>query len=206
MNVQNKLDQGIAKLGLEIGSDTNQKLITFLTLLKKWNRVYNLTAIRDHDQMLSHHVLDSMAVLPYLYSGNWMDVGCGAGLPGLVLALMRPDWQFTLVDSNGKKMSFVQQVAIELELKNIKVCCARVEDVRTDLKFDGIISRAFAATEDFVKSTRHLLADSGRWLAMKGTPDKELRSLSGDVEVERIIPISVPGLNAARCLVILKVK
>jgi 16S rRNA (guanine527-N7)-methyltransferase len=141
-----------------------------------------------------------------LWPGKWLDVGCGAGLPGVVLAISRPDWHFTLIDSNSKKTSFVKQVCIELGLQNIKVSCARVEELESDEKFDGIISRAFAETSEFVKLTRHLLAEKGRWAAMKGAPEQELQRLSGDVEVERIIPLSVMGLNAARCLVILKAK
>jgi 16S rRNA (guanine527-N7)-methyltransferase len=145
-------------------------------------------------------------VLPYLWPGKWLDVGCGAGLPGLVLAIVRPQWAFTLIDSNSKKTSFVQQAAIELGLKNISVQCARVEELTVNEKFDGIISRAFAETADFIKLTRHLLAADGKWAAMKGLPEQELQRLSGDVVVERIIPLSVSGLDAARCLVILKEK
>jgi 16S rRNA (guanine527-N7)-methyltransferase len=151
-------------------------------------------------------LLDSLVVLPHLWPGKWLDVGCGAGLPGLVLAITQPEWQFTLLDSNSKKTSFVQQVIIELGLHNVNVRCARVEEMQSDEKFDGIISRAFAETSDFVTMTRHLLAEKGRWAAMKGTPEQELKHLPGDVVVERIIPLSVSGLDAARCLVILKAK
>lgn len=200
------LASGINKLGLEINHETQQKLLDYLALLQKWNKVYNLTAIRNAEQMVSHHLLDSLSVLPYLWAGRWLDVGCGAGLPGLILAIARPDWSFTLLDSNSKKTSFVQQAVIELGLKNITVVCARVEEMQANEKFDGIISRAFAETSDFVKLTRHLVADKGRWAAMKGTPEQELKRLPGDVEVERIIPLEVAGLDAARCLVLLKAK
>ncbi len=200
------LASGIASLGLNLGSETQKKLLEYLKLLQKWNKVYNLTAIRDAEQMISHHLLDSLAVLPYLWSGSWLDVGCGAGLPGLVLAIARPDWQFTLLDSNSKKTSFVQQATIELGLQNVRVICARVEEIQVSEKFDGIISRAFAETEDFVRLTRHLLAEKGRWVAMKGAPEQELQRLSDDIVVERVIPLSVSGLDAARCLVILKEK
>lgn len=191
---------------LDISAETQKKLLDYLQLLQKWNRVYNLTAIRDPEQMVSHHLLDSLAVLPHLWPGHWLDVGCGAGLPGVVLAITRPEWQFTLLDSNSKKTSFVQQSIIELGLGNISVNCARVEEFQANEKFDGIISRAFAETSDFVELTRHLLAKNGRWAAMKGTPEQELQRLPGDVVVERIIPLQIPGLEAARCLVVLKAK
>lgn len=191
---------------LDISAETQKKLLDYLQLLQKWNRVYNLTAIRDPEQMVSHHLLDSLAVLPHLWPGRWLDVGCGAGLPGVVLAITRPEWQFTLLDSNSKKTSFVQQSIIELGLGNISVNCARVEEFQANEKFDGIISRAFAETTDFVELTRYLLAKNGRWAAMKGTPEQELQRLPGDVVVERIIPLQIPGLEAARCLVVLKAK
>ena len=201
-----KLAQGITQLDLEISAEQQQQLMAYLALLQKWNKVYNLTAIREAEQMVSHHLLDSLAVLPHLWSGSWLDVGCGAGLPGLVLAIVRPQWHFTLLDSNGKKTSFVQQAVIELGLQNVTVCCARVEEMQSPQKFDGIISRAFAETADFIALTRHLRAEKGRWAAMKGTPEQELERLPEDVAVERIIPLNVSGLDAARCLVILKAK
>ena len=204
MSLPQKLAQGIAELGLELRPQAQQKLLDYLALLQKWNKVYNLTSIRDAEQMIGHHLLDSLAVLPHLWPGRWLDVGCGAGLPGLVLAIARPEWKFTLLDSNSKKTSFVQQAIIELGVQNARVNCARVEEMQSDEKFDGIISRAFAETADFVTLTRHLLADKGRWAAMKGTPEQELQRLPGDVVVERIIPLKVSGLDAARCLVLLK--
>jgi 16S rRNA (guanine527-N7)-methyltransferase len=206
MSLAQDLAQGCAIMQLDISAETQKKLLDYLQLLQKWNRVYNLTAIRDPDQMVSHHLLDSLAVLPHLWPGRWLDVGCGAGLPGVVLAITRPEWQFTLLDSNSKKTSFVQQSIIELGLRNISVSCARVEEFQANDKFDGIISRAFAETSDFVEMTRHLLANNGRWAAMKGTPEQELQRLPGDVVVERIIPLQIPGLEAARCLVVLKAK
>lgn len=199
-----ELNNGVQQLGLDLSPAIQERLLAYLELLQKWNRVYNLTAIRQPDQMVSHHLLDSLTVLPYLWQGHWLDVGCGAGLPGLVLAIARPEWQFTLLDSNSKKTSFVQQAAIDLKLQNVTVCCARVESWQADKKFDGIISRAFANVADFVSITRHLLADEGRWVAMKGQPEQELEQLPENVQVERIIPLKVPELDAARCLVVLK--
>ena len=199
-----ELARGAAQLGLTVMPETQQKLLDYLNLLHKWNKVYNLTAVRQPEQMVSHHLLDSLAVLPHLWPGRWLDVGCGAGLPGLVLALMRPEWTFTLLDSNSKKTSFVQQAVIELELRNVSVYCARAEKWQTAEKFDGIISRAFAGISNFTALTHHLLAREGRWVAMKGTPDRELEQLPENIEVEKVIPLRVPGLNAERCLVILK--
>ena len=204
MSQATELSRGITQLGLDITPEAQQKLLAYLALLQKWNKVYNLTAIRDPQQMVSHHLLDSLAVLPHLWSGRWLDVGCGAGLPGLVLAAVRPEWSFAMLDSNSKKTSFVQQAAIEMGLQNVSVHCARVEDFAPPQPFDGIISRAFAEAVDFVTLTRHLLANDGRWAAMKGAPAQELMRLPSDVAVLANIPLRVPNLDAARSLVILK--
>jgi 16S rRNA (guanine527-N7)-methyltransferase len=205
MSQAEDLNRGISQLGLDIPSDVQRNMLQYIELLQKWNKVFNLTAIREPDQMVSYHLLDSLAVLPHLWAGHWLDVGCGAGLPGLVLAMARPDWQFTLLDSNSKKTSFVQQAVIELNLKNVSVCCARVEDWTPLTKFDAIISRAFTGAGDFVAVTRHLLNEGGRWVAMKGQPDQELQGLPSDIRIERIIQLEVPTLDAARCLLLLKV-
>ena len=202
MNLQALLAQGSAQLELDVAPEEQQKLLRYLDLLHKWNKVYNLTAIRDPQQMVSHHLLDSLAVLPHLWPGRWLDVGSGAGLPGLVLAVMRPQWTFTVLDSNSKKTGFMQQAVIDLDLKNVTVCTTRVENWQPPEKFDGIISRAFAETAEFIALTRHLLAAQGRWVAMKGEPEWE--PLAGDIKMEQIIKLQVPGLNAARCLVLLK--
>jgi len=179
------------------------KLLDYIALLHKWNKIYNLTAIRDPQQMVSNHLLDSLAVLPYLWEGRWLDVGCGAGLPGLVLAIAKPEWQFSLLDSNSKKTSFVQQAIIELGVQNATVFCARAEHWQAPILFDGIISRAFAELGRFLRSTRHLAAPHGRWAAMKGMAEKqELAGMPEGCRVESIIPIIVPGLQAARSLVI----
>jgi 16S rRNA (guanine527-N7)-methyltransferase len=166
------------------------------------NKVYNLTAIRDPQQMVSNHLLDSLAVMPFLWQGRWLDVGCGAGLPGVVLAIAQPAWQFSLLDSNSKKTSFVQQAIIELELLNVSVYCVRVEEWHPQECFDGIISRAFTNLGDFLSSTHHLVAKNGRWAAMKGSAEQELAALPSGCRVERVIPLQVPGLYAARSLVI----
>ena len=202
MNSEKELRLGSAQLGVLLSAEMCIKLLDYLVLLGKWNKVYNLTAIRDPQRMVSHHLLDSLAVMPHLWAGRWLDVGCGAGLPGLVLAIAQPDWQFTLLDSNSKKTGFVQQAVIELGLHNVSVQCARVEEWQPAKKFDGIISRAFAELGDFLLSTRHLVASQGRWAALKGMPAQELASIPPGCRVERVIPLQVPGLQAARSLVI----
>ena len=202
MNPAEVLQLGIAQLGIALNVKTQDKLLDYLALLHKWNKVYNLTAIRDPQQMVSNHLLDSLTVMPYLWPGRWVDVGCGAGLPGVVLAIAQPDWQFTMLDSNSKKTSFVQQAIIELELRNANVHCARAEEWQPAERFDGIISRAYTELGDFLRSTRHLAAEHGRWAAMKGSPEQELARVPDDCRIERVIPLKVPGLQAARSLII----
>ncbi len=205
MSQAKELTLGITQLGLSVAPEAQQKLLQYLELLYKWNRVYNLTAIRQPEQMVSGHLLDSLAVVPHMWPGCWLDVGCGAGLPGLVLAMACPQWTFTLIDSNSKKTSFVQQAKMELELNNVSVHCGRVESWQAGAKFDGIISRAFTDTAGFVGLTRHLLAQGGGWIAMKAAPKAaELEQLSHDVSVIGVVPLEVPGVVAARCLIMLK--
>lgn len=202
MDFAQELSSSVAAMGLDIDTRQQQLLLRYMSLLSKWNKVYNLTAIREPAEMLGHHLLDSLSVLPYLWPGRWLDVGCGAGLPGLVLAIARPDWQFVLLDSNSKKTSFVQQAIIDLQLTNVTVCCARVEAYRPPILFDGIVSRAFADLGLYVRLTRHLLNEGGRWAAMKGWAEKELDALPGDCRVEDMILLKVPRVEAARSLVI----
>lgn len=200
------LQQGIETLGLTVPAEAQIRLLDYVALLKKWNKVYNLTAVRQEEQMVIHHLLDSLAVLPYLWPRNWLDVGCGAGLPGLVLAIVEREWSFTLVDSNSKKTAFVQQAAIDLGLKNVRVHSGRVESFSVDETFDGIISRAFSEPAVFVEKTCHLLGAGGGWAAMKGHAEKGLLELSADVEIEKAVNLAVPGLGAARSLVVIKRK
>lgn len=206
MTPEQILAQGSAQLGMELAPEIRQKMLGYLALLQKWNKVYNLTAISQPEQMVTYHLLDSLAVLPHLWPGRWLDAGCGAGVPGLVLAMMRPEWSFTLLDSNSKKTSFVQQAVIELGLSNVSVYCARVEEWRPTGEFDGIISRAFTQLSSFTALTQHLLANGGRWAAMKAALSQELEELPANVEIEKIIQLQVPGMDAQRCLVILKTK
>ncbi len=198
---QDELNLGAQQLGIDLSAEQHRLLSAYVALLHKWNKVYNLTAIRDPQQMIAHHLLDSLAVLPHLWVGRWLDVGCGAGLPGMVLAIMRPDWSFTLLDSNSKKTGFVQQAVIELGLKNVTVRCARVEDLQGE-QFDGIISRAFTELGDFLQISQHLLANDGRWAAMKGWAEKELQAVPDTCRVESVHVLQVPGLAAARSLVV----
>jgi len=202
VNPDEELHSGSEKLGILLSAEKQKKLLDYLALLSKWNKVYNLTAIREEYQMVSNHLLDSLAVMPHLWEGKWLDVGCGAGLPGIVLAVMQPGWQFTLLDSNSKKTSFVQQAIIELELHNASVVCARVEDWKPAERFDGIISRAFSELGVFLRSTRHLAAQRGRWAAMKGLAVHELAGIPAECRVDKVIQLQVPGLHAARSLVI----
>ena len=202
MNLIYDLEQGIRQLGISLDKDAQNKLMNYLSLLGKWNKVYNLTAIRDPRKMVIYHLLDSLAVVPYLWEGQWLDVGCGAGLPGLVLAIARPDWQFTLLDSNSKKISFVQQSIIELQVFNVKVNCIRVEDWQPANLFDGIVSRAYSELGDFINNTIHLMAPQGKWMAMKSAPQEELTKLPDSCCLENIITLQVPYLHAPRSLVI----
>ncbi|MGE5386813.1 MAG: 16S rRNA (guanine(527)-N(7))-methyltransferase RsmG [Betaproteobacteria bacterium] len=200
-----RLAAGLAGLGFELPAAMQDKLLSYLDLLLKWNKTYNLTALRDPVQGLTHHLLDSLAILPWVNAASLLDVGSGGGLPGIPLAIARPQLAVTLVDAVQKKISFLQQAAIELQLPQVQAVHARVETLSG--AYPLITSRAFAELGDFVGLTRHLLAKNGRWLAMKGMrPEAEIAALPPDVEVEAIQPLAVPGLDAERHLVIMKVK
>ncbi len=194
---------GLADLGIDLPEAAQGKLLAFRDLLLKWNKNYNLTALRDPAQAVSHHLLDSLAILPHVGPGPLLDVGSGGGLPGIPLAIARPELSVSMVDTVQKKTTFLQQAVIELGLKNVTVHHARVEAMPG--QYAQISSRAFAELGLFVSLTRHLLAPGGRWLAMKGVrPDEELKALPADITVEAIIPLTVPGLAAERHLIILK--
>jgi len=200
---QPALAAGLATLGLDLPVADQAKLIAFRDLLLKWNKTYNLTALRDPGLAISHHLLDSLAILPHLGSGPLLDVGSGGGLPGIPLAIACPELSVSMVDTVQKKTTFLQQAAIELGLKNVAVHHARVEEISG--QYAQISSRAFSELALFVSLTRHLLAPGGRWLAMKGVrPDDEVKALPADVAIEAIIPLTVPGLDAERHLIILK--
>jgi 16S rRNA (guanine527-N7)-methyltransferase len=201
------LSAGLAALGIDLPKTAQQQLLAFRDLLLKWNKTYNLTALRDPEQAISHHLLDSLAILPQVADGALLDVGSGGGLPGIPLAIARPELRVSMVDTVQKKTTFLQQAAIQLGLQNVAVHHARVEEMAG--QYAQISSRAFAELTLFVDLTRHLLAPGGRWLAMKGVrPDAEIAALQakyGDaIGVERIVPLDVPGLRAERHLIILK--
>jgi len=197
---QSELSDGLQQMGLELSEHQQQQLLEYLQLLVKWNNVFNLTAIRDPDEMVSRQLLDSLSILPWVRGSSILDVGTGAGLPGIPLAIALPKIQFTLLDSNGKKTRFVQQAAAQLGLKNVSVVNQRVESISGADGFDVITSRAFSALADFIAGTRHLLAPDGRWLAMKGLADKETPELPHGTE-SRTHTLFVPGCEGQRHLV-----
>lgn len=176
------------------------KLMHYLSLLDKWNQAYNLTAVRDVEAMLKRHVMDSLAVSPWLQGSRIIDVGTGAGLPGIPLAVTHPQCQFVLLDSNGKKIRFLEEVKRQLSLENVQIEQSRVENYHPEQGFDTVISRAFSELEQMIRWTRHLLADNGIWLAMKGRyPENELKQLSYPSSVHCY---QVEGLDAERCCVL----
>ncbi len=202
MTLQEPLAAGIAALGLTLPEGAESKLLAYLALLDKWNRVYNLTAVRDAERMVSHHVLDSLAAAPYFQGAAVLDVGSGGGLPGIPLAIARPELQVTLIDSIAKKTAFLLQAKAELGLVNLQVVTGRVEAFKPETTFDVITSRAFSDLKEFVTLTRHLLAPTGHWLAMKGLmPHEEIVSLPDWVKVSANHALTVPGLEASRHLI-----
>ncbi|MCG7577313.1 MULTISPECIES: 16S rRNA (guanine(527)-N(7))-methyltransferase RsmG [unclassified Halomonas] len=201
-----KLDQGLADLGVSVTTTQREQLLGLLALLHKWNRAYNLTAVRDVEEMVSRHMLDSAAVAPYVHGPELLDVGAGPGLPGLVLAIMNPELRVTLLDSNGKKVRFQRQAVMELSLTNVTPTQARVEQF-TGQSFDQVISRAFASLVDFVTLTHSLPAADGQWLAMKGPgADDELRELPDGIALSERHLLNVPFETAERQLLILTPK
>lgn len=197
------LDNGIRQLQLELPEGSNERLLSYVTALQKWNSAYNLTAIRDPKDMVVKHLLDSLAVLPHVRSGSLLDVGTGAGLPGLVLAMVRPDLQVDLLDSNSKKTRFLVQMAAQFSLKNVKVHHARVEQAKLPPQAQ-IISRAFASLNDFAHWCGHLMADDGLLLAMKGLyPQDEIDAMPAPFVVRETHVLTVPYLAEARHLVVI---
>ena len=205
MTAEQRLATGIAALGLALPDGAEAKLLAYLALLDKWNRVYNLTAVRDTQRMVSHHLLDSLAAVPFFQGETVLDVGSGGGLPGIPLAIARPELQVTLIDSTAKKTAFLLQAKAELGLKNLQVVTGRVEEFRPETGFDVVTSRAFSDLKEFVTLTRHLLKPTGRWLAMKGLyPNEEIAQLPPGVKVSADHALVVPGLDASRHLIVLE--
>lgn len=201
------LERGLGELTLPLPESSRQRLLQYVALLAKWNRTYNLTAVRSQEEMVSHHLLDSLAILPHLpvpqVEPALADAGSGAGLPGIPLALARPDWRVTLVEASAKKAAFLRQAAIELGMENVAVQETRVEQWRPGRGFSVVVSRAFAGLAQFIAACRHLLAPHGVLAAMKGRdPRAELEGLPPGCRCDPPIRLSVPLLDAQRHLVL----
>jgi len=199
------LHKGLQELSLPLAAEQEGSLLQYLALLEKWNKVYNLTAIRELSKMVSAHLLDSLSVVPALAGRSVLDVGSGAGLPGIPIAVARPAWEVTLLDSNHKKSAFLRQAVADLALKNASVVCERVEAWTAPARFDVIISRAFSDLGEFVSLTGRLLAPGGVLAAMKGLyPYEELERLPAGFRVKEVKVLQVPGLDAERHLVLVE--
>ena len=200
------LADGIEELALELDGKQHAQLLDYLALLFKWNSVYNLTSVRDPLQMVTHHLLDSLAAVPaFTGARNVLDVGAGGGLPGIVLAIARPDMKVSLIDTVHKKTAFLKQVKAELELANVTVYTAKVQELQVERQFDVITSRAFADLSDFVNWSGQLLAEGGRFIALKGVaPPDEQDRLPAEWKVSKLQPLRVPALNAERHLVFIE--
>lgn len=207
MNLAESLAAGTEALGFTFPQATQARLLQYLALIRKWNQVHNLTAVREPEIMLTRHLLDSLAILPHIAGPRIVDVGSGAGLPGIPLALVQPDWQVVLLESNHKKAVFLQQARIELQLENVEVAAERAENFHPEAKFNTVISRAFSDLADFIQLAGHLCAaeDSSRLVAMKGVyPHEELAQIPPQFMVEKTLSVAVPGLEAERHLVMLR--
>jgi 16S rRNA (guanine527-N7)-methyltransferase len=203
MNSAAMLAQGLDGLSLSLPGEASRKLLAYIDLLSKWNRTYNLTAIREPERMISHHLIDSLAVLPHLPAGLLVDVGSGGGLPGIPIAIANPGVRVTLNDSNHKKGAFMQQAVIELGLTNVEVHIGRVEDWQPAQRFDGAISRAFAELADFIGACRHLVKPDGFFAAMKGVyPHEEIARVPSGVRCETVLRLNVPQVEGERHLVL----
>lgn len=199
LTIQSVLEHGLEQFGLQ---PVSPHLLAYLFLLKKWNAAYNLTAVRDLESMINKHILDSLAILPWVKGKQIIDVGTGAGLPGIPLAIACPDKNFILLDSNGKKTRFLSEVKRQLDLKNLEVVQIRVENYHPTQGFDTVISRAFSSIAQMLHWTKHLIAQDGIWLAMKGRyPEAELHELEYNCKVE---PYAVKGVEGDRCCVLIE--
>jgi 16S rRNA (guanine527-N7)-methyltransferase len=206
MTLEEQIAGGVAAMGIDLPEGAVARLAAYLSLVEKWNRVHNLTAVRSTDQMVALHVLDSLSILSHLGNAqDIVDVGTGAGLPGIPLAIARPALRVTLLDSSHKKCAFLQQAKIELALSNVEVVCDRVESWSPAKKFDVAVSRAFSDLADFVEQARHLVAPGGRLVAMKGVhPFDEIARVPATHRVSQVLELTVPGLDARRHAVFLE--
>jgi 16S rRNA (guanine527-N7)-methyltransferase len=205
MTPASQLTRGLSAMGLELPEERREKLLAYIALLHKWNRTYNLTALKGEEKALSHHLLDSLSILPFVPAGRLLDVGSGGGAPGIPLAIARPDLSVTLLDGNSKKAAFLRQAAIELALAKVSVHGGRVEQYHPPVGFTVIVARAFAELADFVALSRHLLVSDGVWLAMKGVwPHDEIARLPGEARVEAVHRLDVPGVDGERHLVVMR--
>ncbi|WP_435928428.1 16S rRNA (guanine(527)-N(7))-methyltransferase RsmG [Dryocola sp. BD613] len=201
----NKLSRLLDNAGITLPENQKQQLVGYVELLHKWNKAYNLTSVRDPEEMLVRHILDSIVVEPHLQGTRFIDVGTGPGLPGIPLAIVRPDAHFTLLDSLGKRVRFLRQVQHELQLENVTPVQSRVETFPAEPGFDGVISRAFASLTDMVSWCHHLPAEHGCFYALKGLrPDDEIAALPEAFSIKEIVRLQVPALDGERHLVIIK--
>ena len=200
------LRDGIAEMQLDVSPAQQEQLLDYLALMFKWNSVYNLTSLRDPMQMVTHHLLDSLAAVPaFAGAKNVLDVGAGGGLPGIVLAVVRPDMKVSMIDTVHKKTAFLTQVKAQLGLANVSVYTMKVQELEVSDKFDVITSRAFADLSDFVEWSSHLLAEQGRYIALKGVaPEDERQRLPAEWKVTKVEPLQVPRLGAERHLVFIE--
>ena len=204
MTLAQQLAQGVSELRLALPGHAQQGLLDYLALLQKWNRVYNLTAVRDAPRMVSQHLLDCLAVAPYVGAASILDVGSGAGLPGIPLALALPGTPVTLLEANHKKAAFLKQAQIQLKLGNVEVVCERVETWVSDRKHETVISRAFSDLAEFVKLAGRQVAPGGRLAAMKGIfPHDEIAQLPQGWRLQQAVELTVPALRAQRHLLLL---
>jgi 16S rRNA (guanine527-N7)-methyltransferase len=201
----NKLNALLAKTSIILSDHQKQQLISYVEMLNKWNKAYNLTSVRDPNEMIVKHILDSLVVAPHLKGDNYIDVGTGPGLPGVVLAIAHPDKHFVLLDSLGKRIRFLNQVKLNLKLTNITPVQSRVEKYIPEIPFDGVLSRAFASLKDMVDWCQHLVDHSGCFIALKGQfPEQEIEQLPASIVYQDKVVLTVPELDAERHLIILK--
>lgn len=202
----NKLTSLLKAATISLSDQQKNQLVGYVGMLHKWNKAYNLTSVRDPEQMLIRHIMDSIVVEPHLQGSRFIDVGTGPGLPGVPLAIVRPDAHFTLLDSLGKRIRFLKQVQHELKLVNIEPVQSRVEDFPAEPPFDGVISRAFASLNDMLNWCHHLPGEKGQFYALKGVvPDDELATLPAGFAVDRVVKLAVPQLEGERHLIVVNV-